>query len=331
MSTLRVGSPQDELSVALTAALVGFLDSREHVLKISNRYFDADVFLKPLDLLQHDNDSDSVTSGQEDGILLVFDDTSKGSFDLLGQIHANAESNQQNGDLLRLCIGALPTTSSGSSTAAMSSKEREEEYSRRVLWCLDHGYEYVEQVDLSPTGIQQGHDAREKESFARVIEAIQGTVWSCAKMHAKQKKKQQAATVATSSSSASTETNSYEPPPTTATLSIPTNAVSDKEAREREETARQALLQQDGIDTDEKERSQCLDGNAQREQQADKIMHDMEGALKEANRIREMSRAGELSDEDRKKRAGDAATLIMNLMTQMGGFDDDDSDNDEGT
>lgn len=59
------------------------------------------------------------------------------------------------------------------------------------------------------------------------------------------------------------------------------------------------------------------------------IMSDMEATLIEPNRIRDVSRAGELSDMDGKKRAGDAATLIMNLINQMGSsIDDEDGKSD---
>jgi hypothetical protein len=56
-------------------------------------------------------------------------------------------------------------------------------YTRRVLWCLDHGYEYV-QVDLMEYGRSIGHSDREKEGFARIVEAVgNGTdlvmLWHC--------------------------------------------------------------------------------------------------------------------------------------------------------
>ena len=71
---------------------------------------------------------------------------------------------------MRICIGACYNNSYNAS---------EEEYSKRVLWCSDNGYEYIE-ADISSNGILVGHEEREKENFARAIEAIEGTIWSSA-------------------------------------------------------------------------------------------------------------------------------------------------------
>jgi len=51
----------------------------------------------------------------------------------------------------------------------------------RVTSCGAWIVEYVE-ADLSEKGISSGHDARDKEGFARIVEAISGTVWSSAVM-----------------------------------------------------------------------------------------------------------------------------------------------------
>jgi hypothetical protein len=56
---------------------------------------------------------------------------------------------------------------------------------------------------------------------------------------------------------------------------------------------------------------------------------ELELLMKEATRIRDMSRNGDLSDDDRRKRATDAATLMMGLMEQMGIDDTDGDDSDE--
>ena len=76
--------------------------------------------------------------------------------------------------LLRLCVGV---SLGPYAPHELRGHHHEQEYTKRVLWCLDRGYEYIE-VDLSPTG----HEDRDKESFPRAIEAMQGTVWSSAVM-----------------------------------------------------------------------------------------------------------------------------------------------------
>jgi Alpha and gamma adaptin binding protein p34 len=343
VSVLRVGSSETGLAKVLTEAVTGFLQqprddsstcSENNVVTISNRYFDAAVALVPV------SSTTSPAGGKEDGILLVFDDASSLDFNTMAQVHARAESLDQNGDLLRLCIGICTIATTANTT--VTSKQQEEEYSRRVLWCLDHGYEYVERVDLSAEGIQQGHNDREKEKFARIIEAIQGTIWSTAKMHAQQKQQlKQSYRQTLENHDVSTTSSTYEPPPTTllpltATTTTTTTTSTDKQIDEEEEQAKKALLIQNPMTTpmvpdnpylkDVPSSNQTLD---KQEQDADHIMDSMEGALKEAQRIRELSQKGELTDDERRQRAGDAALVLMNLMNQMGGMDDDDDNDDE--
>jgi hypothetical protein len=72
-----------------------------------------------------------------------------------------------------------------------------------------------------------------------------------------------------------------------------------------------------------------VDGGNASEQE--RVMESLEGILREATRIRESSRSGELSDDERRKRASDAASLMMNLMSQLDTEDDSGVDSsDEG-
>ena len=353
-SIVRVGASNDAFGQQLIEALDHYLTSssgsspntnkntkKATNFSISNRYFDATVALCPLSLPQTAAGTAEV-EGNEDGMILIFDDASKESFDVLAGLHGMAETNSQNGDLLRLCVGLV---TSEDEVIDKSSKAYEDEYSRRVLWCLDHGYEFVESVNvLTKEKLQVGHDTREKEGFARVIEALQGTVWSSANMHAKAKQTlkqsyqearekattqpQQNTTTTTTTTTDNDMMNEYEPPPTTSLMEL---AISDRESKEREEQARKTLLEQDGIaENDDDAIVPSTTTNPQeeaaQERKADKIMSDMESALAEATRIRAMSQQGVLSDDDRKQRAGDAAMLLMNLMNQMG---EDESDDEE--
>jgi len=49
------------------------------------------------------------------------------------------------GDMLRLCVGIV---GNAVRPVAQTPKEIEEEYSKRVLWCLNRGYEFISACDL---------------------------------------------------------------------------------------------------------------------------------------------------------------------------------------
>ena len=60
--------------------------------------------------------------------------------------------------------------------------------------------------------------------------------------------------------------------------------------------------------------------------EAEKLLQKMESVLKEATQIREASKSGVLSDDERRERAGEAALALVNLMGEFGLDDDDDDD-----
>jgi len=377
LSILRIGASNDSFGTQLADALVQHLkpvtaSEKENnssnnnnnkkntstLLAISNRYFDATVSLTPLALLMEGSTTASTAAAastatsaapdgdegrREDGILMVFDDASKTSFDVLDGLHGRAEATNQNGDLLRLCIGIV--TNMDTNNTVRDTKEYEAEYSRRVLWCLDHGYEFVEAVDLSPEGTTKGHDAREKDGFARVIEAIQGTVWSSAVMHNRKKQQlkqsyQETREEQQQQQHVSATKSTYEPPLLSTLSDIKLS--DDEETKQREEQARAALLKEDGIILkDDDDVAKIVDENDNtsvsgkdeslvRNGTGEKLISDMEAAIKEATRIRSMSQAGELSDKERRQRAGDAAMVLMNLMNQLDEDEGSSSENEEG-
>ena len=273
------------------------------------------------------------------------------SFDTMESIHDRAVMRRQCGELLRLCvsIGQQRVAYNNGTTQHLSDKEYEEEYSRRILWCLDHGYEYIEIPDLTDTS--QGHDVRDKDGFARLIEAISGTVWTAAIMESKQQQKLQQSfaetrtDIQTSASPLSSQqqqqqqlddvNNGYEPPNPLDFQSI----LDDENDQERECQAREALLADCMINESTKDDAKSVNASSTttkktnvpptEELQQEQAMNALEASLNEARRIRELSKAGQLSDEERRKRATDAAMLILQTMEQMGFDDDDDDDNDE--
>ena len=239
----------------------------------------------------------------EDGIILVFDSSPTASqdacFDSLSTLHDNAEQSIENlGDLLRLCVGV----SFGPSPLADGTKASEEEYSRRVLWCLDRGYEYVE-ADMSPIGMESGHDERDKDGFARIVEAISSCMWSSHVM----KKRSQPSKVVSDSSSADDNT-----------ATKPSDQKSDDE---REKAAVANLM--GGVDQDTE--SKMKDEEVRQQEMA---FHQLESVIADAKSIRAASQDNSMSDEERRKRAGDTALRMMELFEKLG-FDGDDEEGEE--
>lgn len=310
-SVLRIGPVENNASVALLkTALQSHFETVVNdddgaprtMLTVSNRYFHAKVLLE--DLLQQSKTTNSETT-KDDGIILVFDtmhsnpsvaigSNFSSSFDALTMVHDKAEQDGECGDLLRLCVGVHV----GEKTPTeLRGKDHEEEYSRRVLWCLDRGYEYVE-ANLSQEGQTSGHDERDKDGFARIVEAISGTVWSSAVMEKSKKqelKQSYDKEKETLQAQRETSENPYVPPdPSLLDTQIQSELVKNS--------------------TDSTENYFVDDSKAA---EHDRTLENLEGLLREAASIREASRAGELTDKERRKRAADAATLMMSLMNQL--------------
>ena len=279
-----------------------------HRVVISNRYFDASVVFAGL------NESTNVItpseSTVEDGIILVFDSSPSASqdmcFDSLNKLHESAEKSTDLGDLLRLCVGVC----FGPSPLADGTKASEEEYSRRVLWCLDRGYEYVE-ADMSPMGMESGHNDRDKEGFARIIEAVSSCMWSSRVM------KKRAAVATTKAAAAAANTGNEN-----ATANADTTTSSNpKSDAEREKSAVASLMQ--GVDQDNESRNKTDEIKQQ-----EMAFHELERVIADAKNIRESSQNDSMSDEERRKRAGDTALRMMELFDKLG-FGDDEEDSDE--
>lgn len=350
-SVLRVLGPDLELLDELRGALQrhfqinrvpSSLDDSSSAtnLVLTNRYFTAVIGMHNL---LEDAPGTTADVSKDDGVILVvassgpLEGQQSSPFDTLTSIHDAAEGCGKAGDLLRLCV-AVTTPSSSREPSALPAPTADEEYSRRILWCLDRGYEYVE-VDLSDEGIRRGHDERDKDGFARVVEALHATVWSSAVMHPKKQRellesydqiKRQSSSTATPLDSSIGESgkddNAYEPP-NTSLLGLAAVVTPDEQ---REEAARQALLlgeqaaAEDGTPPCQENMDSSL--AEEEEHRRERYFDGFESALREAGRIRERSRAGELSDDDRRQRAGDAALLLMDLMGKMEGFDESESE-----
>ena len=346
ISVVRLGPTDDNICAGmLRNAILDFFAKQQgadavpsnDTFRVSNKYFDAQIMLQNIDndgsLNSQEHSTTDVPPPKEDGIILVFDaaksnpdlvvDTAA-SFGSLSLVHDKAVEKGA-GDLLRLCVGV---TIGPMEASELRGQAYEKEYARRINWCLDdgRGYEYVE-CDLSPEAIGKGHDARDKEGFARVIEAISGTMWSSAVMNKSKKTALKKSYAQESAQVATEQENEYVPPDPSMLLGIGNDET-------REEQARQAILEQSGIEQEARVQlsgqenvnpAQNNNNQRQREREQERMFDNLESALRQAASIREMSRAGELSDDDRRKRAGDAADLLMTLM-QQAGMGDESSD-----
>jgi hypothetical protein len=325
ISIVRLGGAESA-ALLLRSAIYKHFDAQQCYLTITNKYFQAKVQIEEF------SPSQEYENGKEDGIILVFDaestTTTAANFDSVCRIHDTAEELGQNGDLLRLCVGIK--SAAGSNTV----DNDENEYARRIHWCLDRGYEYVE-ADLSDEAVTLGHAERDKEGFARIVEAISGIVWSSADMKAGKKQNETYKPAAASSDVVDDEhvDGTYEPPDPTLLPIVPGAVEASKE---REEKARQVLLNESNLLDPTAEMSTYIDDEGKNdpdvldERQQERFFDSMESALKQASRIRDQSRAGELSDDERRQRAGEAASLLMGLMNHVG-FDDSDSEPDWDT
>ena len=291
-----------------------------NMLSISNRYFNANVLLLPLD----DDDTTITDARVEDGIILIFDGTSSSNFDKLTSIHTTAE--KEYGDLLRLCISTTygPSPLSG-------TKSSEEEYSKRVLWCLDHGYEYVE-VNLNEEGMTSGFDERDKDGFARVCEAIGSCMWSCHVM--KPRNGVGVSGGSRLSNSASSKVDNSE----SQTNNIPANKDGEKDEAaesstattvndtEREEAAVASLMKDMNNPNETQPPSNPQEQPQTNHQKEEIAFHQLESVLSEAKSIRDASKGNSMSDDERRERAGDTAMKLMGLLDSMGFCDDSDEE-----
>jgi len=313
------------------------------VLNMINKYFTANISLQSLDkndaLSSHSqkpSSSDtrklrSTTTAtmknltKEDGILLVFPSDPSTSVDAsLSLTHESAVKKHQCGDLLRLCI----SVSMGNKV--QKGKAYEEQYSKNVLWCLDRGYEYIE-ADLTEEGLARGHEDREKDGFARIVEAMMGTVWSSAVMNKQDGKnsilKKLSCTdpISPGQTDNSKEGQSAEPKyfntfPEKVLNQENSDVITVGKTIEHEQKSQE--MDMFSLEDEEETAYNAESGVEKKE----KLLDNFERAIREAGRIRDASKAGKLSDGERRQRAGDAAVMIMDLLDKIGVDDDSESD-----
>ena len=294
--------PPGPSATLIKTALLSYFPSRGDVLLVVNKYFCAQVQL--LD----DLDTSCDDYPKDDGVILVFDGlasnpdrphtatTSTTFASLTG--HHDILSTKNIGDLLQLCVGVSLTELS---VQEWRGKNHEEAFSNRILWCLDREYEYVE-ANLSLEGQEHGHNERDKDGFARIVEALQGTVWSSAVMDKKKQTEMK---------------NAFEP--------VERNVVAVDIKSVTEEPSVVTLSVQEYID-DDKEVDEVEQDRRKQEKLDEQKMESFESLMRQASDLRDASKDGTLPDEMRRERA---AELALALMNQMGLDDEDESSVDE--
>jgi hypothetical protein len=325
-SVLRIGPLIDDNALRLRSAISSHFEAStstksegapHDLITISNRYFDAPILFKGL----HESVPVDITNAliQEDGIILVFnaaaDALPSQSFDSLQSIHSSAETDDKAGELLRLCIGIAI----GPSPLSDGTKKSEEEYSRRVLWCLDRGYEYVE-VDLSDEGMQRGHEERDKEGFARVVEAIESCMWSSHVM------KPRGGAAAVKNLESTTPTTAPDVNEDTKSEQHIKADVSTRDSTDDDATREAAAVASLMNEVKEIQPQDNLPEAENRQQEI--AFHELEQVMTEAKRIREASQSDSMTDEERRQRAGDTAVRLMGLLEKLGFDDSEDREDD---
>ena len=286
--------------------------SSNDTIAIDNKYFTASVALADLDL------AGAAAEGgdsKEDGVLLVFRDAVAGQaapLDALASVHSAAEASNQAGDLLRLLVavsmGPVPDK---------TTKAAEEEYSRRVLWCLDRGYEYVE-ADCSEAAQKAGHDEREKDGFARVVEAVGGTVWSCA---VNKPREQRGAAAALAKIEAELQEREKEQEGGAGSSETDTSdkAGADTNEAKAEPTAADAFPMPPEPKADE-----VAGDGGDKDGEDQFFFENLDSVMAQVRSISSQARSGALTDEERRMKASDAAVALMGMLENMG-FDDESS------
>jgi len=343
--------------------------SSTEMLHISNQYFDAHVLLQRLRTIVPSSTtaSSEVTCGddkskdaKEDGIILIFhsnnsankEEISK-SFNAVSRHHRMAESSQQCGDLLRLCIGISKhdhmeshnssiTTGDEEESEGEEQRYKEEEYTRRVLWCLDHGYEYVE-ADLTEYGRSVGHSDREKEGFARIVEAVGNTVWSTAKMHPR-KVRQLKSCYGADKNSIVESTSNIDHAMTNSPVAITENnadvtvlstTVENDDARQQQsnevmrttETTEITINDDHYVPSSSNANHDCVENLMNLTEDLEEVKLESLGFLiQEANRIRDSARKGNISDDVRRRQAGEMAMRLLSVLGDEHMFGDSSSD-----
>jgi len=130
----------------------------------------------------------------------------------------------------------------------------------------------------------------------------------------------------------SDQCNTYEPPNFSQSGPLVASIGAELEVdKAREETAWQALLEgiNESGDSADHSLTQSADNVGQREETVnERLFEQFESAIQKSARIWDISRSGQLTDNEWCQQAGDAALMLMDILGQMG-CDGNDDENDK--
>jgi hypothetical protein len=192
----------------------------------------------------------------------------------------------------------------------MASKVTEES----TLWAVDHGFEYVE-VDESH--LVQGWQEREKDGLPRLMEAIQSTMWTCLKkknIHAVHVQEQ----ASSSSSDKGENVFQFGEASTKTTVAVERDAARRQIALEALDNATTGSVRPTNVASTSGEVGHENVGE-------DHDVEDFSDIMEKAKRLRDEATAGNMSDDERRRKAAEMALQLAKMMN----LDDDDYDDDE--
>jgi hypothetical protein len=164
-----------------------------------------------------------------------------------------------------------------------------------------------------------GHEERDKEGFARVVEAISSCMWSSHVM-----KSRVVAAAAPKDRTNVEDADVKEDKKIEHDVDM--GSATNNSDVEREAAAMASLMQ--GMKEIQQPNKSSEEATTQNRQQ-EIAFHELEQVMTEAKRIREASQSNSISDEERRQRAGDTAVRLMGLLDKLG-FDDEDDEASSG-
>jgi len=185
----------------------------------------------------------------------------------------------------------------------------------RIMWTLDHSFEYIEIEKASPV---VGYDEREKDGLPRLMEALHTNMWTTMER------------LDPNAQKSASETESSSVPETIFSMPL---LPQKKDTSNTSSSAPSSVSVGDGKETsgnsnsgDEEKIDLTYKGLLDDVDEDDKVWDNFTNTLEAAKQLREQAVEGNLSDDVRRRRAADLAMQMCAMMDM--GEDDSDEDSD---
>ena len=273
----------------------------EKKLRLTTRYYNAVVKMEVCSLSSADGTSAAMI-GMDACVAVNPSDMAE-----LAAMLASVEQTNEKELSTRLMVRLLDRAEAMQGERGVN--EEDGAASEALLWCLDHGFELVE-VDRSDLFATWGE--REKEGVARVLEALEATMWPS--MLRKEKDEM------------------IEPVPPLAqaadvNVNAPTmekgcgNALPKPKESEDFPPMPESLMKDIPNPTDREPEPEEMQGPS-----GEKLETFFDDFLQKARQVRETALKGEVSDAERRDRAAKMASQLAVFMGLDGDSDENDSD-----